>query len=122
MGTECAPRAAERHRQSNRSDRPSQESEVLLNAPDRPLGARGPVTGREFDSSQAGGPIRRLSTGRIQVTYRGVDAVERHIGRFGNDEANQVMVERLRRISSGDIQPTPFDLNFYAHELREFVG
>jgi hypothetical protein len=79
------------------------------------------VTGREFDPTQAGGPIRLLSTGRIMVTHRGVDAVERHIGRFGNDEANQVMVGRLRRIAIGEIDATQPDLNYYAHELRESV-
>jgi len=79
------------------------------------------VTGREFDPTQAGGPIRQLSTGRIRVTDRGINAVERHLGRFGNDEANLVMVDRLRRIASGESEPTQPDLNFYAHELREFV-
>lgn len=79
------------------------------------------MTSRQFDPTRAGGPIRQLSTGRIRVTDRGVDAVERHIGRFGNDEANQVMVNRLRRIARGEIPATRSDLNYYAHELREFV-
>jgi len=55
------------------------------------------VTGREFDPKQADGPIRQLSTRRIKVTHRGIDAVERHISRFGYDVANQVMVNRLHR-------------------------
>jgi len=84
-------------------------------------GARGPVTGRELDPTEAGGPIRRLLTGRIKVTDRGIDAVERHIGRFGYDEANQLMVNRLRRVTRGEIELTPYDLNYYSHELREFV-
>jgi hypothetical protein len=79
------------------------------------------VTGREFDPTQAGGPVRQLSTGRLKVTDRGIDAVERHIGRFGKDEANQVMVDRLRRIARGEIEPTQYDLNYYSHELREYV-
>jgi hypothetical protein len=79
------------------------------------------VRGRELDPTRAGGPIRQLSTGRIRVTDRGVDAVERHIGRFGSDDANQVMVNRLRRIASGEIAGTKYDLNYYSHELREFV-
>jgi hypothetical protein len=79
------------------------------------------VTGRKFDPTQAGGQIRQLSIGRIKVTDRGIDAVKRHIGRFGNDEANQVMVSRLRRIARGEIEPTQCDLNYYAHELRESV-
>ena len=79
------------------------------------------MTGREFDPTRAGGPIRQLSAGRIRVTDRGIDAVGRHIVRFGNDEANQVMVNRLRDIARGEIEPTQYDLNYYSHELRESV-
>jgi len=79
------------------------------------------VTGREFDPTQAGGRIRRLSTARISVTDRGIDALERHISRFGHDEVNQVMVDRLRRIARGEIEATQYDLNYYSHELREFI-
>lgn len=31
------------------------------------------------------------------------------------------MVDRLRRIAAGEIEPTIYDINFYTHELREFV-
>lgn len=31
------------------------------------------------------------------------------------------MVDRLRRIARGELTPTQYDLNFYSHELREFV-
>jgi hypothetical protein len=79
------------------------------------------VTEREFDPTQAGGPVRQLSTGRIRVTDRGINALERHIDRFGNDQANHVMVDRLRGIARGEIEPTQYDLNYYSHELREFV-
>ena len=79
------------------------------------------MNSREFDPTQAGGPIRRLSMERIRVTDRGIDALERHISRFGNDEANNVMVDRLRRFAKGDLNPTRTDLNFYSHELRESV-
>ena len=86
-----------------------------------PKGARGPASGREFDPAVAGGPIRQLSTDRIKVTNRGIDAVERHVSRFGPDEANQTMIQRLRDIAGGRIQATQADKNFYAHELRESV-
>ena len=79
------------------------------------------MTGREFDPTQAGGPIRRLSTARIRVIDRGIDRLERHIGRFGHDEVNQVMVDRLRRIARGEIEASQYDLNYYSHELREFI-
>lgn len=31
------------------------------------------------------------------------------------------MIRRLRRIASGEIEATQADLNFYTHELREYV-
>lgn len=31
------------------------------------------------------------------------------------------MVDRLRRIARHEIQSTQYDLNYYSHELREFV-
>jgi len=86
-----------------------------------PLGARGPTSGREFDPLSAGGPVRNLSTGGMKITSRGIDVVEQHLSRFGPDAPNQGMVQRLRDIASGKLPPTEADLNFYAHELREFV-
>jgi hypothetical protein len=86
-----------------------------------PIGARGPHSGREFEPGLAGGPVRRLSTDRVRVTSRGVDVVERHVARFGSDLPNQAMVRRLREVAAGRLAPTQFDLNYYTHELREFV-
>jgi hypothetical protein len=85
-------------------------------------GGRGDAIAWEgFDESLAGGPVRELSTRGIRVTARGVDAVEQHLARFGSDRANRVMLDRLRRIQAGELAATPQDLNFYTHELREFV-
>ncbi len=86
-----------------------------------PKGARGPVSGRDFDPENSGGKILKLNTNKIKVTPKGIDVVEKHVSRFGPDEANQVMVERLREIQAGKIKPTQADLNFYSHELRESV-
>lgn len=86
-----------------------------------PMGARGPASGRPFAPENAGGPIRSLSTEGVKVTPKGIDVVEQHLSRFGADEANQAMVARLRGIAGGEIEPTPSDMNFYTHELREFV-
>jgi hypothetical protein len=86
-----------------------------------PKGATGPASGRPFDPSKAGGPIRTLSTQGVKVTPKGIDAVEGHLARFGPDEANAGMVDRLRRISAGKLDATSSDLNFYTHELRESV-
>ncbi|PAU64871.1 hypothetical protein BZL42_01245 [Pseudomonas indica] len=85
------------------------------------LGARGAYSGREFDPDLAGGPLRDLYNDKIKFTDRGIDVVEKHTARFGPDEANQYMIDRLRKIASGEIEPTQVDRNFYSHELREYV-
>ena len=91
-----------------------------------PRGARGPVSGRPFEPANAGGPVRPLTTDRAQLTPRGVDVVARHLARFDADlpepdPDNAGMVGRLRAIADGALEPTPWDRNFYTHELREFV-
>lgn len=88
-----------------------------------PRGARmvGPASGRPFDPAKIAVPIRRLDASKIKITPRGIDVVSQHIGRFPQDVANKTMLDRLRQISAGQLKPTPQDLNFYAHELREFV-
>lgn len=101
----------------------------------RVLGARGPIprtpdqfgthlgaaSGRPFFPDEIGVPIQSLSTERVRITSRGIDVVENHISRFGDDAQNAAQVQRLRDIATGRIQATPADLNFYTHELREFV-
>ncbi|WP_284322504.1 hypothetical protein [Dyella acidisoli] len=83
-------------------------------------GARGPVSGRPFDPTQAGGPIENLSTDGVQITNDGVDTVVQHLSRFGQDDANDFMIDRLSQIANGNLDPTQVDLNFYTHEIREF--
>ncbi|OUR86793.1 hypothetical protein A9Q81_27865 [Gammaproteobacteria bacterium 42_54_T18] len=87
-----------------------------------PFGARGPATDWDgFDEALAGGPVRNFNTDRIKVTNRGIEVVEKHTGRFGTDEANQIMIDRLKAIDAGKYTATQQDLNFYSHELREYV-
>ena len=86
-----------------------------------PKGAKGPASGRPFDPSKAGGPIRQLSTKNVRVTPKGIDAVEQHLSRFGPDAENAGMAARLRKIAAGELEATPADMNFYTHELRESV-
>lgn len=85
------------------------------------FGARGPISGRPFEPENAGGPIRDLNTDRVKVTDRGIDVVRKHVDRFGQDDANDFMIDRLGKISRGEIPAEQVDLNFYTHELREFV-
>ena len=85
------------------------------------MGESGPFSGREFDPAAAGGPIRQLTTDRIRITNPGIEVVEQHVARFGPDPANRAMIRRLRDIAAGRLQASQADLNFYSHELREFV-
>jgi RHS repeat-associated protein len=66
-----------------------------------------------------------LDWSRAKVNEGGVNAVERHLSRFTDggplEPAEQGMLNRLRGISSGDLEATPHDLRFYTHELRESV-
>ena len=62
-----------------------------------------------------------MTIDNIQVSQKGISVVEKHAGRFGFDEANQVMIDRLKRIEAGEIQAKTQDLNFYSHELREYT-
>jgi RHS repeat-associated protein len=84
-----------------------------------PLGARGSVSGREFDPLAAGGAIKQLSMRNVKITHKGVDKVVEHVKRFDYDPGNEHMIQRLRAIASGKQSPTQVDLNYYTHELRE---
>lgn len=96
-----------------------------------PRGARGPdvvgeVVGthsrRPFFPERAGGPIRELDYSKIRFTEKAIDVVEAHVRRFdGGGEMELAMVERLRKISRGELEATDFDRAFYSHELRESV-
>lgn len=95
-------------------------AKVLRKSDPKHFGARGPTSGREFDPAQAGGAIRQLNTDGVQIAHDGIDTVEKHISRFGQDDANDFMVNRLRQIADGNLEPTQYDLNYYTHELTEY--
>ncbi|PSR18282.1 toxin [filamentous cyanobacterium CCP3] len=109
---------------------------AVLAKPNQPLGAKGPpsprktdawgthtgaASGRPFSPGEAGVPIRDLSTKGVRVTPKGVEVVKAHLDRFGADPQNAAQLQRLKDISGGSIQATSEDLNFYTHELREYV-
>ena len=56
----------------------------------------------------------------MQITHEGIDTVEQHIARFGQDNANDFIVDRLRNIANGNLDATQYDLNYYTHEMTEF--
>ena len=86
-------------------------------------GARGLASGREFDPETAGGPIQQFDAGKAKITNEGVQEATAHLQRFtggGPLEApERAMLDRLTSIAAGDMEPTPYDLNFYTHELDE---
>lgn len=82
---------------------------------------RGAFSGRAYSPDEIGVPPSGLSTARLQIRTNGIDRVEQHLSRFGDDPQNQAQIQRLRDIAAGRLEPTEADLNFYAHELRESV-
>ena len=80
----------------------------------------GEASGRPFDPENAGGPIVPKSTEGVEISHEGINQVEQHVERFGPDSSNEGMVQRLRDIADGKIEPTQADKNFYTHELDEF--
>jgi hypothetical protein len=86
------------------------------------FGARGRASGRRFDDNACGGPIRRLAAAGTSISSDGVDAALQHLQRFvdGTLEGPEAaMVQRLRAIADGTMQPMSYDVNFYTHELDE---
>ncbi|EPU0991834.1 hypothetical protein ACVULY_002554 [Cronobacter turicensis] len=84
------------------------------------FGARGTYSGRTFDPELAGGPIENLTTDDVVIDYSGIANVEKHISRFLPDPANDIMIGRLKKIANGEIPSEQVDLNYYAHECREY--
>lgn len=74
---------------------------------------------REFDPEKIGIPLQKLTIKGLKITKQGVRHVEQHLERFAPNPAIEEMCARLRGIATGKLSPTIYDLNFYAHELRE---
>ncbi len=85
-----------------------------------PKGARGPSSRREFDPDKAGGPIEPKSLDDVKITREGVNQVQAHVDRFGEDPFNDAMMARQRAIADGKLEPTIEDKAFHAHELNEY--
>jgi hypothetical protein len=59
--------------------------------------------------------------GRIMTTEineSGILSVSQHLAKFDAPE-NNIMIDRLKKISAGEMKATEVDMNFYKHELRE---
>jgi hypothetical protein len=103
-------------------------SDARLNSPDVPVrsnhsgrltGATGQISGREYNPSDIGLPIRSSNLNQVKVTKTGIDRVKAHTDRFGYAPSNDYMIQRLELIANGKIEATSTDLVYYTHEIKE---
>lgn len=80
---------------------------------------KGKHSGRIYNPEQSGGPILDLDWRMAVISRAGVDAVRLHIARLDQSDANDVMIQRLETILSGQMAFTDTDLRYYTHEMRE---
>lgn len=80
---------------------------------------KGKYSGRSYNPDKAGGPVQELEWHNVVIDQTGIDKVKLHTSRFGKSEANKVMIDRLEKILSGQLQVTDTDKRFYTHEMRE---
>jgi hypothetical protein len=68
-----------------------------------------------------GGLAGEFMVGRLMsssINESGILAVTQHLSQFDAPE-NDIMIDRLKKISTGEMKATDIDMNFYKHELRE---
>ncbi|MEO2051691.1 MAG: fibronectin type III domain-containing protein [Allomuricauda sp.] len=81
---------------------------------------KGKYSGRLFDPSKAGGPIRKSNWQDAVFDQKNIDDVKHHLGRLESDPWNDAMIKRLEDIEAGKIVPTDYDKKFITHEMGEF--
>jgi len=92
---------------------------VMQSSPYGEATDKGEYSGRPYNPDKAGGPVQDLNWRSAVIDKAGIDKVKLHTGRFGESAANKVMLDRLEKILSGQLQLTDTDKRFYTHELRE---
>ena len=92
---------------------------IIYNSPYGETNAKGKYSGRDYNKDKAGGPIQNLDWKEATIDRAGVDKVKLHAGRFGESPDNKVMIERLEKILTGELQVTDTDKRYYTHEIRE---
>ena len=92
---------------------------VMQNSPYGEATDKGKYSGRPYNPDKAGGPVQELDWHGAVIDQAGIDKVKLHTGRFEPSDANQVMIDRLEKILSGQLQVTDTDKRFYTHEMRE---
>ncbi|MCU1775969.1 S-type pyocin domain-containing protein [Pseudomonas sp. 14P_5.3_Bac1] len=92
---------------------------AVFSSPYEGATTKGVHSGRMYNPDKAGGPTQDLDWATATVTQEGIDLVKLHTSRFVPSDANQIMIERLEKILSGQIPVTDVDKRFYTHEMRE---
>ncbi len=92
---------------------------VVFSSPYDGATTKGEHSDRAYNPEQAGGPIEELDWSTATITQEGVDEVRLHIARLDQSDANDIMVERLEKILSGDLDISDTDRRYYTHEIRE---
>ncbi|MEJ5175611.1 S-type pyocin domain-containing protein [Erwinia sp. MYb416] len=92
---------------------------IIYNSPYGETNAKGKYSGRDYNKDKAGGPIQNLDWKEATIDRAGIDKVKLHAGRFGESASNKVMIERLEKILTGELQVTDTDKRYYTHEIRE---
>lgn len=91
----------------------------MYNSPYGETNTRGKYSGRDYNKDKAGGPVQNLDWKGTTIDRAGIDKVKLHAGRFGESPDNKVMIERLEKILTGELQVTDTDKRYYTHEIRE---
>lgn len=81
---------------------------------------KGDHSGRDFNPDQIGGDILDLQWVPATISAEGTSIVKLHISKFLKSDANELMLDRLERITRGELEATDTDKRFYTHEIREF--
>ncbi|HEX7846210.1 MAG TPA: hypothetical protein VF476_10465, partial [Chitinophagaceae bacterium] len=92
----------------------------LISALDTFITEIGVYSKRAFHPNKAGGPILDLDWRTAKITRQGIATIKKHLSRFEFDSWNERMLQRLEKISNGEMQVTDFDKRFFTHEIREF--
>ncbi|MCL6746885.1 S-type pyocin domain-containing protein [Kosakonia sp. R1.Fl] len=92
---------------------------VMQNSPYGEVTEKGKYSGRPYNPDKAGGPVRDLDWQGAVINQAGIDKVKLHTARFGESIDNTMMIDRLEKILSGELDVTDTDRRFYTHEIRE---
>lgn len=82
--------------------------------------ADGEHSGRGFNPEETGLPVTPSDWVPAIITNNGVNIVKLHTSKLLESDANKIMIDRLERISRGELEVTDTDKRFYTHEIREF--